>query len=75
MRAILSGAGIKLQALEDPFSSRAFDLRPYQVIRDIGAFDDPVFQAKYIKRYVPANWSDANWKEFLSRAWAWLRGR
>jgi len=75
MRIVLSGTGIELKTLDDTLSSNAFKEHPYHRKADVGAFEDPGTQAEYIKRYVPASWSDPCWIEFLTRVWAWLRGR
>ena len=48
---------------------------PYQVVNDIRAFECPLVQAEYIKQYVPASFDEPRWVEFLTRAWAWFRGR
>lgn len=75
MCLVLSGTGIELQALEDTLGSALYKGYPYRFETEVGAFEDPGTQAEYIKRYVPACWSDPHWEEFLTRAWAWLRGR
>ena len=75
MRLVLSGTAIELQSLNDTLRSAAFKAYPYQVVNDIGGFDDPISQAGYIKRYVPAHFDEPCWAEFLTRAWAWFRGR
>jgi hypothetical protein len=75
MRLVLSGTGIELQALQDTLSSNALKRQPYHLTYDVGAFEDPDIQAKYIKRYVPAPWSKPHWEKLLTRAWAWLHGR
>lgn len=75
MCLVLSGTGIEQQALKDVLLSAALKENPYRTKSDVGAFEDPDTQAEYIKRYVPADWSEPRWKEFLDRAWAWLRGR
>jgi hypothetical protein len=75
MRLVLSGTGIELQALRDTLESSALKGERYDIKSDIGAFEDPGSQAEYIKRYVPACWTDPQWMEFLVRAWGWLHGR
>jgi hypothetical protein len=75
MRLVLSGTGIEQQALENTLSSDALKEHTYQTKSDIGAFDDPASQAEYIRRYLPASWSDPSRQEFFARAWAWLHGR
>ena len=75
MHLVLSGTGIEFQALEDTLSSIACKERGYKIVRDIGAFNSREAQIKYIKRYLPAAWDQPQWKEFLDRAWGWLRGR
>jgi hypothetical protein len=75
LRLVLSGTGIDQQALEDTFASADSKGPSYRIKYDIGAFDSPEAQAKYIKRYVPAPWTESHWAEFLTRAWMWLRGR
>lgn len=75
MHLVLSGTGIEFQSLEDTLSSIACKERGYKIVRDIGAFNSREAQTKYIKRYLPAAWDEPQWKEFLDRAWGWLRGR
>lgn len=75
LRLVLSGTGIDYQALNDTLVSSACKECPYVSVHDIGAFDTPEVQAKYIKRYLPISDSNRQWREFLNRAWAWLRGR
>jgi hypothetical protein len=75
MSVILSGTGLKETEIKSTVSSTAFKLENYIIKRDIGAFDDPDDQAYYIKMYIPANWTDTKWREFLKRSWAWCRGR
>ena len=75
MRLVLSGTGIDLQALKGTLESSALKEQPYTIKCDVGAFEDPQSQAEYIKRYVPACWTDPRWSEFLVRAWAWFHGR
>lgn len=67
---VLSGTGIDCQALEDTLTSPMLKIMPYIRVQDIGAFDDPEAQAKYIKQYLPS--MD---RMFLNRAWVWCRGR
>jgi hypothetical protein len=75
MRLVLSGTGIELQALRDTLDSSVLKGECYDIKSDIGAFDDPISQAEYIKRYIPARWADTQRTEFLARAWGWLHGR
>jgi hypothetical protein len=75
MRIVLAGTGIELQTLVDTLASPALKPERYQIWSDIGAFEDSGSQAEYIKKYIPANWTDERWAEFLIRAWAWFRGR
>lgn len=72
MRLVLSGTGIDHRALSDILESSACKIYPYDIVRDIGAFDTPGAQAAYIARYLPITDHD---REFLTRAWVWLRGR
>lgn len=74
MNLVLSGTGIEYLSLISTVSSDAFKLAPYQIVNDIGAFDDHESQARYIQRYVPENF-DPHWVEFFTRTWAWLHGR
>jgi len=75
MRLVFSGTGVELQAFQDALTSVAFKQQPYRLWYDIGAFEDPQIQAEYITRYVPACLDSPRWKAFLTRAYAWLRGR
>ena len=75
MRLVISGTGIDLQALRDTLASPALKPERYQLQHDVGAFEDKKSQAEYIQQYVPADWTEKKWEEFLNRAWAWFRGR
>jgi hypothetical protein len=74
MRLVISGTNIELQSLLETFSP-ALKPESYQLQHDIGAFEDAEHQAEYIRQYIPADWADESWKEFLNRAWAWFHGR
>ena len=74
MLVILSGTAIHENSLLDVLTSSALKFKPYDIVRDIGAFDDPDAQRQYIEHYLPNNQSTA-WQEFLKRAWGWCRGR
>lgn len=74
MSFIVSGTSINYQEVMST-SSDVFKPQNYQVVRDVGAFDNPEDQAAYIRLYIPANWVDIKWQEFLKRSWAWFRGR
>jgi hypothetical protein len=73
MRLVLSGTGIDFETLDATLSSSVFKLPKYGILHNTGAFDDPEVQTAYIKRYLPLD--DKCWKEFSTRACAWLRGR
>jgi hypothetical protein len=75
MRLVLSATGIKPQALEETLAPSALKAHSYAVKSNIGAFEKPESQAEYIKRYVPACWTDLDWAEFLTWSWRWCRGR
>jgi hypothetical protein len=75
MRLVLSGTGIEFQALQDTLLSSACKIQPYQVVYDIGAFDDPQKQAEYIRQYIPATSDNPYWEDFFTRAWTWFHGR
>lgn len=76
MLLVLSGTGISLTPLEQTLASSALKGAPYEIVNDIGAFDNPDVQARYIERYVPKDKFNKNqWDAFLTRAWAWLHGR
>jgi len=75
MRIVLSGTGIETHALEETLASNVCKRKLYGIVHDIGAFNCREVQAQYIKRYLPANWSEPQWQEFLDRSWGWLRGR
>jgi hypothetical protein len=74
MLLIISGTGIDWKSLQDVLGSSVFKLNPYNVKRDIGAFDDPSTQRQYIERYLSVERSTAR-DTFLERAWGWCRGR
>jgi hypothetical protein len=74
MLLVVSGTGIDLRSIQDILSSFVFKFYPYDLRRDIGAFDDPDAQRQYIERYIPGERSEA-WEAFLERAWGWCRGR
>ena len=75
MSLILSGTGLKEDEITSTLSSNAFKQANYVIKRDIGAFDNLGDQADYIQMYIPADWKDMKWQEFLKRSWAWFRGR
>jgi hypothetical protein len=75
IRLVFSGTGIRLESLQHKLVSSAFGLQPYEIENNIGAFEKPSAQAEYIKYYVPACWTDSQWKAFLLRAWEWFAGR
>jgi hypothetical protein len=75
MRLVFSGTGIRLESLQNELVSTAFGLQTYEVKNNIGAFEESEAQAEYIKYYVPACWTDTQWKAFLVRAWKWFSGR
>jgi hypothetical protein len=73
---ILSGTGINYQLIDETLGSGHVKARPYARLHDIGAFDDRRSQAAYIQQYFPPTlFQSPAWNAFLSRAWAWLRGR
>jgi hypothetical protein len=74
MIVLLSGTGIHVPTMRDS-SSTLLKGTKYVFRSNIGAFEDPSSQAAYIKYYIPARWTDACWRAFLSRAWIWFRGR
>ena len=74
MLVILSGTAINEQLLQAVLKSSAFTFLQYKIIQDIGAFDDPDVQNKYIQGYLMVDQSTAR-HEFLKRAWGWCRGR
>jgi len=75
MRLVFSGTGIELRAFQDALTSVALKEYPYRLCYDTGASEDPQIQTKYIARYVPACVDHRSWEAFLTRAYAWLRGR
>jgi hypothetical protein len=75
LSVVLSGMGIKLMLLRETLGTDLFKSVEYKLVHDTGAFDDPHSQAKYIKHYIPANWADPAWMEFLKRSWGWCHGR
>jgi hypothetical protein len=74
MLLVLSGTGIELSSFQEILQSSFLKLHPYNLKRDIGAFDDPDAQKRYIERYLLGEESEAR-KAFLDRAWGWCRGR
>jgi hypothetical protein len=75
MRYIYSGTSIEIQDLCSPRFNKPGAILPFDLKYDFGGFDCPEDQAAYIKRYVPANWSEPRWEDFLVRSWGWFRGR
>ena len=72
---IFSGTGINYQIIDETLGSSHLKAQPYRCLHDIGAFDDPHSRA-YIQQYFPPSlFQTPAWDAFLSRAWAWLRGR
>lgn len=71
---ILSGTAIDEKSLQDFLSSTLFKFRQYDIVKDIGAFNDQQTQRQYIEHYLPNDQSEAR-QEFLNRAWVWCRGR
>ena len=74
MLVILSGTAIHENSLLDVLESSVLKFKPYTIVRDIGAFEDPDAQRQYIEHYLPSDQSPT-WQEFLKRAWGWCRGR
>ena len=75
MRIVLSGTGVEFHDLNAALASHVGKDSGYRAVHDIGAFDSHEAQAQYIKRLVPADWSQPSWDAFLNRAWNWLHGR
>jgi hypothetical protein len=75
MCVVISGTGIQLDEITQTLASSAAKQANYRIINEIGAFDDLDDQAMYIKQYIPADWTDKRWKDFLDRAWAWCHSR
>jgi hypothetical protein len=75
MCVIISGTGIQLNEITQTLASAAAKQVNYRIIDEIGAFEDLDDQAMYIKQYIPADWTDKRWKDFLDRAWGWCHGR
>jgi len=73
---ILSGTGFNYRIFDEILGSSHVKAQPYVRLHDIGAFDDARSQAAYIQQYFPPMFFQTPaWTAFLSRAWAWLRGR
>ena len=73
---ILSGTGINYQIIDEILGSSIAKAQPYVRLHNIGAFDDMSSQTAYIQQFFPPTlFSTPPWHAFLSRAWAWLRGR
>ena len=64
-----------ISGLEETLTSNACKIREYDVVCDIGAFNRRDTQTQYIKRYLPADWSEPRWEECLDRPRGWLGGR
>jgi hypothetical protein len=75
MVVIFSGTGLDLQSLVETSASQLLKIHAYDIVRDIGAFEDRDSQARYIRRYLKVDWTKPNWISFLDRAWGWCRGR
>jgi hypothetical protein len=75
MSLVLSGTGTDRQTLENAVGVRPGQACPWTTVHNIGVFNDYNAQAQYIRRYVPMPSNDPQWVEFLTRAWAWFRGR
>jgi hypothetical protein len=75
MRLVLAGTGMDAHLLKNTLATPTLKDEPFKWINDIGAFNDPESQARYIKRYIPAPWTKPQWRHLLERAWNWLRGR
>jgi hypothetical protein len=75
LRIILSGTGIDMGQIKNTLGSQALLPEPIPVYSSLGGFVDIKSQTKYIQRYIQAPWTEKNWEEFLTRAFAWFRGR
>lgn len=75
MVVIFSGTSLDYQSLVETLASQPLKLHPYDIVRDIGAFEDRDSQARYIQHYLKVDWTQPNWISFLDRAWGWCRGR
>jgi hypothetical protein len=75
MRIIFSGTEFDIGQIMATFESPALAEKRPILYSNIGSFDDIGFQAEYIQYYLLAPWSEPRWKEFLVRAFQWLRGR
>ncbi|PVF91660.1 hypothetical protein CPB86DRAFT_820309 [Serendipita vermifera] len=75
MKLIISGTGINLVDLKNVLESESFKPQDYTFRSDVGAFDQPKEQDQYIKKYIPAPWTETKWRAFLNRAWEWFGGR
>ena len=75
MVVIFSGTSLDYQPLVESLVYQPLKLYPYDIVRDIGGFEDRDSQARYIRRYLKVDWTQPNWISFLDRAWGWCRGR
>jgi hypothetical protein len=75
MITIFSGTGIDYQSLAEVLHFQFLKPYPYEIIKDVGAFEDREIQARYIQHYLKVDWTKPNWSAFLDRAWGWCRGR
>ena len=75
MVLIFSGTALDYHSLVGTLASQPLKVHTYDIVRDIGAFEDRDSQARYIRRYLTVDWTQPNWISFLDRAWGWCRGR
>jgi hypothetical protein len=61
MRVVLLGTGIEIKAIKDTLGSVTLKPANFTIKSNIGAFENPEFQAGYIKYYVSTRWSDPKW--------------
>lgn len=76
LRFIVTGTGINKTVVTEVVSSATGKTGRFDEITDTGAFDTQAIQDEYLRRYLPRSYADSDeGKEFLARAWYWLRGR
>ncbi len=77
---IVSGTGISMHEVEDVIGSvvakELEDPVPFDMVTEIGGFDDEDGQLAYLNQYLPPGYLDTSQgKEIASRVGYWLRGR
>ena len=73
---VVAGTGLSIELVNEVITSAVGKPARFTLVTKTGAFDDPERQRKYILRYMPRHIAESeSGKEFLVRAWRWVRGR